>query len=287
MIKITALTKEFRRQAVFENLSLTLLSKRTVILGPNGSGKTTLFRCMVGYYRNYKGSILINDRDENHIGYLPQFFSIFPTLTVREALELFLTMQYPHFVDRATNIQHCLELTNLSSFSNTLVKYLSGGMKQRLGIAQAFLGAPDLIILDEPFVGLDPEERLRIIEGIRNYDGGANIVLSTHIANDVQQLTADVVLLDQGSVLFQGSEQDFVAPLHNRIYYLNDSQHLPANAFVVRRELDRNKVFMPSGDRDITGEYTLANPTVEDAYIVRIREAHPNDQSPCRLTNPS
>lgn len=287
MIKITALTKEFRRQAVFENLSLILLSKRTVILGPNGSGKTTLFRCMVGYYRNYKGSILINDQDENHIGYLPQFFSIFPTLTIREALELFLTIQYPYFVDRVANIQHCLELTNLSSFSNTLVKHLSGGMKQRLGIAQAFLGDPDLIILDEPFVGLDPEERLRIIEGIRNYDGGANIVLSTHIANDVQQLNADVVLLDHGSVLFQGSEQDFVAPLYNRIYYLNDSQHLPENAFVVRRELDQNKVFMPSGDRAITGEYTLANPTVEDAYIVRIREAHSCDQSPYCFTNPS
>lgn len=287
MIKITALTKEFRRQAVFENLSLTLLSKRTVILGPNGSGKTTLFRCMVGYYRNYKGSILINDQDENHIGYLPQFFSIFPTLTVREALELFLTIQYPYFVDRVANIQHCLELTNLSSFSNTIVKHLSGGMKQRLGIAQAFLGDPDLIILDEPFVGLDPEERLRIIEGIRNYDGGANIVLSTHIANDVQQLNADVVLLDHGSVLFQGSEQDFVAPLYNRIYYLNDSQHLPENAFVVRRELDQNKVFMPSGHRAITGEYTLANPTVEDAYIVRIREAHSCDQSPYCFTNPS
>lgn len=287
MIKITALTKEFRRQAVFENLSLTLLSKRTVILGPNGSGKTTLFRCMVGYYRNYKGSILINGQDENHIGYLPQFFSIFPTLTVREALELFLTIQYPYFVDRVANIQHCLELTNLSSFSNTIVKHLSGGMKQRLGIAQAFLGDPDLIILDEPFVGLDPEERLRIIEGIRNYDGGANIVLSTHIANDVQQLNADVVLLDHGSVLFQGSEQDFVAPLYNRIYYLNDSQHLPENAFVVRRELDQNKVFMPSGHRAITGEYTLANPTVEDAYIVRIREAHSCDQSPYCFTNPS
>lgn len=274
MIIIENLSKRFNKTKVFEHLSITLAGKRTVLIGPNGSGKTTLFRCIVGFYQNYGGNIRIPPGQGGSIGYLPQFFSIFPHLTVKEALELCLSIQYPHFQEATKSISRCLEMTNLTAHAHILVKNLSGGMKRRLGIAQAFLGEPALIVLDEPFVGLDPEERVRVMEAIRNYDGSADIVLSTHIANDGHLLNADIVLLDRGVILFHGSEGDFIKPYLDKVYCIENNQELPEGSLVIRREVEEGREFTRFFCERPGIHSCAIRPTIEDVYMIRIAESN-------------
>ncbi len=168
MIEIVTLTKKFKRKTALDEISITFEEGMYGLLGPNGAGKTTLMRSMLGLYRIQQGDILydghsIKKEDDfmQHVGYLPQKFGLFKELTVYEMMEYLATLKKIPKSDQRQQIETCVEQVNLSETINDKVGSLSGGMIRRLGIAQALMGSPKTIIVDEPTAGLDPEERVR------------------------------------------------------------------------------------------------------------------------------
>ena len=156
MLTVDNLSKSFGKKTVLDNISVQLTHGVYGLLGPNGSGKTTFMRCVAGIYR-YNGRIIT----PSNVGYLPQKFGAFRELTVYEVLEYFAELKGIPSNRQGKDIHDCLEDVNLWERHSDKVKTLSGGMIRRLGVAQALLGNPELILVDEPTAGLDPEERLR------------------------------------------------------------------------------------------------------------------------------
>ena len=170
-LEICNIEKKFKKNEVLKKLSCTLESGVYAILAPNGVGKTTLMRCIADIY-TYNGEILFNGKNikkqKIKIGYLPQQFGLFPELTVYQMMEYFCNLKKISKKDRKAAIDSCLKQVNLYDKKDEKNRKLSGGMVRRVGIAQAILGEPDVILLDEPTAGLDPEERMRFKNIINN-----------------------------------------------------------------------------------------------------------------------
>lgn len=176
MLKLDGVHKKFKSALVAEQISVDLGPCTYGLLGRNGSGKTTLLRCITRVEKVNGGRIVYTDGDGrevkdylDHIGYLPQNFDVFPELTAYEVLQFFANLKGYKITE--AEITHLLEILNLSPQRDMTVKTLSGGMKRRLGIAQALIGDPDVLLLDEPTAGLDPEERLNFKNVIRRIRG--------------------------------------------------------------------------------------------------------------------
>lgn len=184
------------------------------LLGPNGAGKTTLIRILATVLSSDFGSISCEDKMnqinllevKNMLGYLPQHFCMYKHLTVEEALCNVAVLKNIPKSRENEQIKLALERTNLADFIKKRVGQLSGGMIRRLGIAQAILGEPRLLILDEPSVGLDPSERINLRKLLRDYnDGNRIVIISSHIVNDVESLCDNVSIMNNGRVLISAS----------------------------------------------------------------------------------
>ncbi len=200
MIDIQHAKKSFRNRDAVQDFSCELRSGCYGILGPNGAGKTTLLRCILGLYPLTSGKITM-DKDAE-IGYLPQKFGVFRELKVVDMMDYFATAKKIPKQRKKEEIQRVLELVNLSDRGMDKVGQLSGGMQRRLGIAQAILGDPDVLIFDEPTAGLDPEERVRFKELIQKIcDGKKTILISTHIVEEVESVCERVLMMKEGELL--------------------------------------------------------------------------------------
>ena len=210
MIEIKNLTKKFKSHTVLNNISVNFDKKTYGLLGENGAGKTTLIRCITGMYSSYDGDINLLDSNkiQNNIGYLPQNFGAFKELTVNDMMLFFANQKALDLKNTATEIDSLLNLVNLSSQKDIKISKLSGGMLRRLGIAQALLGDPQTIILDEPTAGLDPEERLRFKNLIEKIKKEKTIILSTHIVEDVDALCDEIVIVKEGKIIFCGDVEN-------------------------------------------------------------------------------
>lgn len=211
---IDQISKRYEKKRwALKDLSLRLDSGVLGLVGPNGAGKTTLLRMLATLLTPSSGTIHWNGQDilkrpellRRELGYLPQDFGIYPQLTARE----FLTyigelkgLRGPHLKRRISAV---LEQVNLTASANERLRAYSGGMIRRIGIAQALLNDPYLLVLDEPTAGLDPAERVRFREIITSLDGERLIILSTHIINDVEVMATEIALLQQGQLLWCGS----------------------------------------------------------------------------------
>ena len=205
MLKLDGVHKKFKSALVAEQISVDLGPCTYGLLGRNGSGKTTLLRCITRVEKVNGGRIGYTDGDGrevkdylDHIGYLPQNFDVFPELTAYEVLQFFANLKGYKITE--AEIDHLLEILNLSPQRDMTVKTLSGGMKRRLGIAQALIGDPDVLLLDEPTAGLDPEERLNFKNVIRRIKGDRCVVLSTHIITDIESLCDRILVLCDGRI---------------------------------------------------------------------------------------
>lgn len=168
MIEIQGVTKKFRKKTVLDGITQEFNEGVYGLLGPNGAGKTTLMRCMTGLLECSSGDILCDGTPTkkskdfiSRVGYLPQKFGLFKELTVREMMLMLANMKECAGKKAMEEVERCVDMVNLSDRIDSKVRALSGGMIRRLGIAQTFLGDPDIMIFDEPTAGLDPEERLR------------------------------------------------------------------------------------------------------------------------------
>lgn len=205
MISINNLSIELGKKPILNNINVLLDNSTYGVLGPNGAGKTTLFRCICGLYSNYSGEINYNYQCDNckRIGYLPQNFNMFSELSIKDNMHYFASLK--GIKRKNEEIGRTIDFVHLSDEINKKAYQLSGGMKRRVGIAQALLGNPSIILLDEPTVGLDPEEREKFVELIRRINNDdKTVLLSTHILNDVDDCCNKVIILKNGEIIFSG-----------------------------------------------------------------------------------
>lgn len=225
MLKLENVGMSFGKKQILKDITVSFENKTYALLGPNGSGKTTLIRSIAGLYP-FSGKIEKNglSASENRnefladFGYLPQAFGSVPYFSVREALELFCVMKNIPKSDFADEISRCLERVGLSGEVEKKISKLSGGMLRRVGIAQALLGSPSVLLLDEPTAGLDPEERIRFSKIVADADGACTTVISTHIISDVKDCCDEVIILLDGEIVFIGSVEQLAAQAAHKVF---------------------------------------------------------------------
>jgi len=217
-LAIRTLTKRYRSVVAVDDFSLTLRPGILGLLGPNGAGKSTLMRMLATVTHPSAGTITLDGTDvvknpdplRKTLGYLPQDFGVYPHLNAVEFLEYVAALKG---LDRRTarpRIEQLLEMVNLTYAKHRALGGYSGGMRQRVGIAQALLNDPKLLIVDEPTTGLDPEERVRFRNTLRDLSGERIIILSTHICSDVETTADDVAIVARGKLLKRGSPASLV-----------------------------------------------------------------------------
>lgn len=270
-MEIIQVRKNFRRNVVLKDISCKLENGTYGLLGPNGAGKTTLMRCMTGLY-SYRGKILLNGKNiqkvqkMSQIGYLPQKFGLYPQMTVEEM------MQYMCYAKKISKerwdeeVGRCLEAVNLSDAKTKRVQHLSGGMVRRVGIAQALLGNPGVILLDEPTAGLDPEERMRFKEIVNDLQKDKIVIVSTHIVEDVEACCDHIIVIDKGTIVKVGRIEEIRDSASNRIIEIDKEHMEDDNILYVEKSYlcGTEKRYRAITTEEI--ENALA-PTVEDGYL--------------------
>ncbi len=213
-LKIDRLTKQYGSKIAVDRISLKLQKGVYGLLGANGAGKTTLMRLICGILKPDSGSIVLDRMDVTseqyraRLGYLPQDFGYYPDFT---GMDFLLYMAALKGLDKAAarkNAAELIKLVALQEFAKKKIKTYSGGMKQRLGIAQALLGNPQLLILDEPTAGLDPKERVRFRDLIAELGRERIVLLSTHIVSDIEHIADVVLLMKDGQLIYQGNWEE-------------------------------------------------------------------------------
>jgi len=215
MIEVSNLTKNYGNSCAVKDASFVINKGRiSGLLGPNGAGKTTVIRMICGAIIPDSGSIKVKGFDvinlsqltRSLIGYLPETPALYPELTAREQLVYCARLKGINKQKLCPVIDEILKECSISDVKNKLISKLSKGYKQRLGIAQALIGDPDVVVLDEPTTGLDPVQIIEFRDLItRRKAGGATILISSHILSEIQNLCDDVTIMDKGSVLFSGN----------------------------------------------------------------------------------
>lgn len=196
MLDIQNLNISLGKKQVLRDVTFSFGNDAYVLLGPNGAGKTTLFRCIAGIYTKYKGNITFSG---NKIGYLPQKFGVYHNLTVKETLDYLAILK--EIDNRSYEVEKSIHMLHLEEYADVKPKKLSGGTLRRLGIAQAFLGNPDILLLDEPTAGLDPKERCDFFNNLKELSYEGTLIISTHILDDVKKIAKEAVVMNRGSIL--------------------------------------------------------------------------------------
>ena len=211
---VDRLTKQYQNKIAVDRINLKLNCGIYGLLGENGAGKTTFIRMLCGILKPTNGTVTFDGMDVSSeeyraiLGYLPQEFGYYPDFT---GMDFLLYMSSLKGLTKTTAKRKAIklfELVNLSDCAKKKIKTYSGGMKQRLGIAQALLNDPKVIILDEPTAGLDPKERVRFRDLIKELGKDSIILLSTHIVSDIENIADDVIMMKDGQIIFEGATSD-------------------------------------------------------------------------------
>lgn len=207
---IDRVSKQYKNRIAVDRISIKLQKGVYGLLGANGAGKTTLMRVICGILKPTSGTITFDGMDVGEesyraiLGYLPQDFGYYPEFNAMDFLLYMAALKGIPKVQAKRKAKELLELVSLQDVSRKKIKTFSGGMKQRLGIAQALLNEPKLLILDEPTAGLDPKERVRFRNLIENLGKDSIVVLSTHIVSDVEHIADEILLMKNGQLIYQG-----------------------------------------------------------------------------------
>jgi len=237
-LTVNNLGKQYRRDFWgLKDFSLDIKPGILGLLGPNGAGKSTFMRMLATITKPTDGKILWNDMDvikspdilRAILGYLPQDFGVYPNLNAIEFLEYMAAIKGLSVVATRKRIDELLQVVNLVEAAKRPLGGYSGGMKQRVGIAQALLNDPQLLIVDEPTVGLDPEERVRFRNLLSDLSGERIVILSTHIVSDVEATATHIALVNKGQLLREAAPEDLLAELENKVWeWTVPSDELPA-----------------------------------------------------------
>lgn len=283
-IKIEHLEKVYGKHKVLQDICLDIPVGMYGLLGENGAGKTTFMRILATVSEATSGTIRIGNKDIKNkreirqmIGYLPQEFAIYPTMTVYSALDYLGILAEIPKQKRKERVNELLKQVNLEHEKNKRFHNLSGGMKRRFGIAQALLNNPKVLIIDEPTAGLDPEERLRFYNLLSELASERIILLSTHIAGDIEATCSKAAILCAGKVIFEGNISDLLKFGEGKVY----------TTTLLHKELDGFKkryhiisIFQNGNDvscRFLSDEVpkikvTPCEATIEDSYLYLLSE---------------
>ena len=263
-----------------QDFELTLGPGVLGLLGPNGAGKSTLMRILATITKPSVGRVLWNGVDIAHepdalretLGYLPQDFGVYPNLSALEFLDYMAAVKGITAAAAKQRISELLELVNLRDVAKRPLGGYSGGMLQRVGIAQALLNDPKLLVVDEPTAGLDPEERVRFRNLLSELSGERIVILSTHIVSDVEAVATDIVLIEHGRMIAHGAPEKLLAEVTGRVWEVV----VPSSELTGLRETYLVSSTAHRGDgvhaRIVTETPPTTNarplePTLEDAYL--------------------
>jgi ABC-2 type transport system ATP-binding protein len=278
-ITIENVTKSFRGNVIaLDQLSLRIPTGMFGLLGSNGAGKTTLMRILAGLLLPTGGRVSAGPHDlatkagrqalKAELGYLPQDLGIYPELTARQFLDYVALLKgIDRAADRKRRIGELLELVALTGAADRRLKGFSGGMRRRVGIAQALLNDPRLLIVDEPTAGLDPEERIRFRTLLSQLAGSRTVLLSTHIVDDVAQTCRRVAILDAGRVRFDGHVEDVVGQAAGRVWSVRTTGAPPAGVVVSAIADEHGTRYRVISDGPPAPEATPVDPSLEDGYL--------------------
>ncbi len=213
-LSVDRLSKQFRNKIAVDRVTFNLTEGVTGLLGANGAGKTTLMRMMTGILEPTSGDITADGipvHTEEYralLGYLPQDFGYYPEFTAREFVRYIAALKGLDKREAKRKTEELLELVGLSVVAGKKIKTFSGGMKQRLGIAQAIVNDPKILILDEPTAGLDPKERVRFRNMIAEIGKDTIVLFSTHIVSDIEHIAGNVMMMRDGQIIYKGAWSD-------------------------------------------------------------------------------
>jgi ABC-2 type transport system ATP-binding protein len=285
MISIANLTKTYKGNVrALCGLYLEVGQGIFGLVGPNGAGKTTLMRILAGLLRPSGGTVRVLGHDVTEpsgkaavkaaLGYLPQELGLYPDLTAREFLDYVAVLK--GLTDRPARrrqIDTLLELVGLNQAGDRRLRAYSGGMKRRVGIAQALLGSPQLLIVDEPTAGLDPEERVRLRNLLAEMAGRCTVILSTHIVEDISQSCSDLAVLSEGRVIFRGAPRELIGQARGRVWTITTSGERPDEGLTVvsTLQLQDGVQYRVLGVPGTAYRAAAVEPSLEDGYIWLMR----------------
>jgi len=285
-VKISQLTKTYPGgiQAL-RGVNLEIGTGTFGLLGSNGAGKTTLLRILATLLKPSQGRVTVDGFDitdrrqkwavKQILGYLPEEMGFYPSLSVSEFLDYIATLKNLHHPQaRARALEQVVEQAGLHSVTRQRIATLSHGMKRRVGIAQALLGDPKLLIVDEPTAGLDPEERVRFRNLLAHLSAGCLVILSTHIVEDIAATCQDMAVLHQGQVRFRGSPAALIREAEGQVWELEIStgQEPSPEWRIASRVQGDDSLKLRLIGASPTGNARQVNPTLEEAYLVLMGE---------------
>jgi ABC-2 type transport system ATP-binding protein len=290
-LEIAGVSKTYRGGVcALRGVTLSLGPGVLGLLGPNGAGKSTLMKILATITQPTAGRVLWNEADiasrpdrlRRVLGYLPQDFGVYPNLNAIEFLEYLAAVKGLQAAAARKRIAELLDLVNLTAAAKRPLGGYSGGMRQRVGIAQALLNDPQLLIVDEPTAGLDPEERLRFRNLLSELSGERIVILSTHIVSDIEAVASGIAIMAQGEVLAHGAPENLLARLAGRVWeVLVSSAELPA---LRRDHLVSSTAHRADGvharvvaNRAPTAAARPLEPSLEDAYLDALTEQRNRD----------
>lgn len=282
-LSIKNLNKTYRNGVkAINNISLEIGNGMFGLLGPNGAGKSSLMKTIVGLQSADSGEITFNGTNiiadpvfiKKQLGFLPQDFGVYPKISAYDLLtHLAILKGMTNSIERKEQALALLEKVNLFQHRKKEVHTFSGGMRQRFGVAQALLGDPKIVIVDEPTAGLDPQERNRFNSLLSEIGEEIIIILSTHLVEDVRNLCSQMAIMNHGSVLAQGNPADFIKELNGKIWQKE----------VVRKELEDYQSYNIISSQFVAGKMSIhlltenppanfqpATPTLEDVYFATL-----------------
>jgi ABC-type multidrug transport system ATPase subunit len=288
---IKNLTKTYKNGVkAIDNLSIEIGTGMFGLLGPNGAGKSSLMRTIATLQSPDSGSIMFGDIDvlndnmslRKVLGYLPQSFGVYPKMSAEDLLEYFATLKgISNKIERKAIVKEVLEITNLYEVRHKYVAGYSGGMKQRFGIAQLLLNNPKLIIVDEPTAGLDPAERHRFLNVLREVGTNCTVIFSTHIVEDVKELCNEMAILNGGKILNHTTPQNATKELEGKIW----------TKIIQREDLEEeekmHEILSSNYNQDNTlnirvhaaekpsEEFVTSVPQLDDVYFIALKQDEP------------
>lgn len=289
-LKIEYLNKTYTNGVkALDNLSLEIETGMFGLLGPNGAGKSSLMRTLATLQEADSGTVHLGDIDvlknpeavRKILGYLPQEFGVYPKITAKQLLDhLAILKGVVHHKERKELVNYLLQKVNLYEKRNKAVKSFSGGMKQRIGIAQALIGNPELIIVDEPTAGLDPGERNRFHNLLADVAENIIVILSTHIVEDVRELCQHMAIMNNGQLICKGKPQTVIEELKGQVWQKmisrNELEHYSKEYRVISNKMIGGKPLIHVLGHQQPGEgFKQVIPTLEDVFFSKINTVSP------------
>ena len=284
-LTLDRLTKQYGSKIAIDRINATFKPGIYGLLGANGAGKTTMMRLICDILKPTSGEVTFNgtnirEMGESYravIGYLPQDFGYYPNFTAMNFLLYMASLKGLNDRYAKKKSLELLEAVNLSEVKNKKIKTFSGGMKQRLGIAQVFLNNPQILILDEPTAGLDPKERVKFRNLINSYAENKIVILSTHIVTDVEYIADEILVIKNGTLLIKGEENAIIQEISGKVWECRvtrqDADRLE-NHFIVCSSKTENgeAVLRVVSDNKPCNTAVSVSPCLEDLYLYHFHE---------------